>query len=172
TQPGAVRGTLLASIADDLRSGSDAQPDAATELAAVVDAFALIDVEVRLRGALPADPACALAFARAVREAATNAVSHAQAAVVEAVFARIGGMETCTVCNDGAPCAAPPREGGGLTGMRASATALGGVLEVDPGPPFTVRMRVPCAQAVGEPIFCSWSGQFGPCDLRERPLSP
>lgn len=141
---------LLASIADDLRSGSDTQPDAATELAAVVDAFALIDVEVRLRGALPADSACALAFARTVREAATNAVRHAQASVVEVVFAQVGDVETCTVRNDGAPCAAPPREGGGLAGMRSAAAALGGVLEVDPGPPFTVCMRVPRAQTVGE----------------------
>lgn len=136
---------LLAGIADDLRAGTEAAPAAADDLAAVVAAFALIDVDVRVAGELPDDPAAAAAFARMVREASTNAVRHAQASAVRVALGRDGGCATCAVANDGAPCAGEPRSGGGLLGMRAAAEALGGTLEVDPGPPFTVRMRVPCA---------------------------
>ena len=50
---------------------------------------------------------------------------------------------TLAVSNDGLPCLGAPEPGGGLSGMRAACERLGAGLEVEPGPPFAVRVHVP-----------------------------
>lgn len=137
---------LIAGMSAELRVRSE--PDAATELSAVIDAFGLVGVEIRPDGVLPADPAAALLFARVVRECATNAVRHGRARTVdvrmgEAVAEDGARYATLLVSNDGVPCAGVPRPGGGLTGMRVAAEGFGASFAVCPGPPFAVEVCVP-----------------------------
>ena len=79
---------LLSTVMADLRrdSGSSAQ----AELEAVVDAFALVGVEVEVRGELPPGEAGA-AFAKVIREACTNSCRHAHAKHVFVELERVGG---------------------------------------------------------------------------------
>ena len=79
---------LLSTVMADLRrdSGSSAQ----AELEAVVDAFALVGVEVEVRGELPPGEAGA-AFAKVIREACTNSCRHAHAKHVFVELERMGG---------------------------------------------------------------------------------
>ncbi len=63
---------------------------------------------------------------------------------------------TLAVSNDGLPCTGAVVPGGGLGGMQAACARLGAALEVEPGPPFAVRIRVPrraggqCLRDVGD----------------------
>ena len=79
---------LLSTVMADLRrdSGSSAQ----AELEAVVDAFALVGVEVEVRGELVPGEAGA-AFAKVIREACTNSCRHAHAKHVFVELERVGG---------------------------------------------------------------------------------
>ena len=137
---------LVEGVSAELRAKVD--PDAATELAAVADAFGLVGVEVRLEGVLPADQEVALLFVRVVRECATNAVRHGRARAVDVCMGK-GVAEdgarcaTLLVTNDGAACAGVLRPGGGLTGMRTAAEAVGASFDVCAGPPFAVRVCAP-----------------------------
>ena len=143
---------LVEGMSAELRAGVD--PDAATELAAVADAFGLVGVKVRLEGALPADREVALLFVRVVRECATNAVRHGRARAIDVCMGEgvaEGGVRCATllVTNDGATCAGVLRPGGGLTGMRAAAEAVGASFDACAGPPFAVRVCAPLS--VGRP---------------------
>lgn len=79
---------LVNSIAQDLRAQDG--PDAETALKSLVDAFALVDVDVRVGGRLPGD-ASAAAFARVAREAVTNSCRHALAHRVDIRITRQTG---------------------------------------------------------------------------------
>lgn len=138
---------LLASIPRDLR-GSDDDPKAF--LLAVTHAFSLVDVEVRITGALPVSRDIANAFAGIVREAATNACRHGYA---RTVFVKI---DTCVkddgtrwatirITDDGAGTSEGARiiAGSGIAGMRRALLAVGGALEVVPGRPFTLVAEAP-----------------------------
>ena len=50
---------------------------------------------------------------------------------------------TLLVTNDGAACAGVLRPGGGLTGMRTAAEAVGASFDACAGPPFAVRVCAP-----------------------------
>ena len=136
---------LLSSVMADLRGGDGADPRA--ELDAVVAAFALVGLDVQVRGELPAGKAGA-AFTRIVREACTNSCRHAHAKRVFVELGRSdGGHALLTVTDDGEPCAGEgtvPAEWGGITGMRREMACLGGSLTVARAPRFTVRAEVPC----------------------------
>lgn len=141
---------LLASIPHDLRGqGADAQ----ALLEAVVKAFSLVDVKVCVAGELPRDPQVAGAFARVIREAATNACRHGHARTVSvSLGTRASGdgtrMATLFVTDDGTGAAsgAPPRENGGIAGMRRALAGVGGTLSIASTQPFTL-----CAEAPSSP---------------------
>ena len=141
---------LIEGISEELRAAKG--PDAATELAAVVEAFSLVGVGVHTQGELPDDVAVAGLFTQVIRECATNAVRHARAHHVWVAFGSHGdivqtGQLPCdateqnpvaprrcvwyilAVSNDGAPCTKDIVPGGGLTGMRAACEALGAAFE-------------------------------------------
>lgn len=155
---------LIEGISEELHAAKG--PDAATELAAVVEAFSLVGVEVHTQGELPGDAAVAGLFTQVIRECATNAVRHARAHHVWVAFGSHGDIvqtdqvardaadqnpvapKRCVwyilaVSNDGAPCTKNIVPGGGLTGMRAACEALGATFEVEAGPPFMVRVSAP-----------------------------
>ena len=53
-----------------------------------------------------------------------------------------------TISNDGAPAPASIREGMGIPGMRQVAQDLGGSLEVNAGPPFTLTVSIPLSSDI------------------------
>ncbi len=134
---------LAGSILDDLAEPS--RPDRASELASIARAFSLIGIDVHVDGMLPADAACAEAFVRIVREAATNAAKHAQATRVDVQMVKSGDAYVLLVQNDGIPPAADIREGSGIPGMRRAAAEVGATFNVTRRDPFTIEVVAPVA---------------------------
>lgn len=144
---------LLRSIANDLHGkDGDGTRDAAEELGDIVHAFGLVGVRIVVDGKLPVDVRTAAAFLQIVREASTNATKHAQAHQIQVRFWEEGAESwrtaRMTVSNDGTPAPASIREGTGIPGMRHVAQDLGGSLEVDPGPPFTLVVSIPLSSDI------------------------
>ena len=134
---------LLHGITQDIAVADVVDPPA--ELATIVDAFSLVGCAIVVDGALPQEKAAAAACVSIVREAATNAVKHGQAARVNVVVVCAEEECTLTVSNNGAPAPAHLVEGLGLPGMRAAAREVGGTLEVVSVAPFSLRARLPLA---------------------------
>lgn len=134
---------LLHGITRDIAVADVVDPPA--ELATIVDAFSLVGCAIVVDGALPQEKAAAAACVSIVREAATNAVKHGQAALVNVVVVCAEEECTLTVSNNGAPAPAHLVEGLGLPGMRAAAREVGGTLEVVSVAPFSLRARLPLA---------------------------
>ncbi len=134
---------LAGTILDDLASPSS--PDHGSELASIARAFSLIGIDVHVDGALPANAACAEAFVRIVREAATNAAKHAQATRVDVQMIKSGDAYVLLVQNDGIPAAADIREGSGIPGMRRAAAEVGATFNVTRRDPFTIEVVAPAA---------------------------
>lgn len=157
---------LLKGILEDL----DPNPNltAHDELASIIDTFGLIGVTVERKGELPADAGVASAMVTIIREAATNAVRHAQALHVTASISTRKtdweqGCAPCTVLtidNDGTTCADGPAEGSGIPGMRRAAQAVGGVLEIR----WTPRFRI---EAVFPHVREYDSAKPAPCENKE-----
>lgn len=98
--------------------------------AAGVDADATVDLPV-----LPAEHEAALALA--LREAVTNVVRHAEARRTSIrAWATVDDVEL-EVTDDGRGVSG--RDGAGLSGMRERVAALGGRVDLQPGPPGGVR---------------------------------
>lgn len=96
---------LMDSILHDLREASGGNP--VEHLEDVVDAFALVDVQVVVEGDLPNDQAVSNALVNIVREASTNACRHAQARTVWVTIGREeregGQWATIEIRDDGLP---------------------------------------------------------------------
>jgi signal transduction histidine kinase len=95
----------------------------------------------------PVGPGTQLALYRLVQEALTNTLKHARGASSAEVRLHYGaGDLSLEVIDDGAPAAAPARNGGhGLAGMRERAAAYGGAVEAGPRRDggWRVRARIP-----------------------------
>lgn len=137
---------MLNTILDDLvvRDTSDH----ATDLAAVVDAFSLVGVEVVVAGELPAADGIAEAFVDIIREAATNAAKHAQASLVSVTMEKSDAAIRLKVTNDGLVVEGPIREGKGLPGMRYAAERVDGSFGFYQGPPFVIQVEIPRKEEV------------------------
>lgn len=129
-----------------LEGGADLEPTATLErLPALVEPLRLAGHPVQLTGS--ASEAVPLAIQqvayRIVQEALTNVVRHAPGAAVEVALDTAAGWLTVSVTDDGP--GGPITEGGGLRGMRARVAAVGGRLDLGPGPRggFTVTARLP-----------------------------
>ena len=131
---------LAGSIVDDLSEPET--PDRASQLDSIVGAFALIGIEVCVKGSLPEDDDAASVFVNIVREAATNAAKHAQAKHVDVNISRIGNVTLLRVVNDGMPAPANLRMGCGIPGMRRAAEAIGGTFDVSSNDPFTIEVHL------------------------------
>lgn len=144
---------LLRSIAIDLHGkDGDGARDSAEELGDIVHAFGLVGVHIDVDGELPTDVRAAAAFLQIVREASTNATKHAQAHQINVRLWEEGAESwrtaRMTISNDGAPVPASIREGTGIPGMRQVAQDLGGSLEVNAGPPFTLTVSIPLSSDI------------------------
>ena len=134
---------LLHGITQDIAVADEVDPSA--ELASIADAFSLVGCAIVVDGSLPQEQAAAAACVSIIREAATNAVKHGQAARVDVAIVCAGDECTLTVSNNGAPAPARLVEGLGLPGMRAAAQEAGGSLEVVSAAPFCLQARLPLA---------------------------
>ncbi|GMA25198.1 hypothetical protein GCM10025864_29570 [Luteimicrobium album] len=100
----------------------------------------------------PVPPHVDAAAFRIVQEALTNAARHAGPATVSVLLDYRGDTLTVQVDDDGTGTSGPVRPGRGLVGMRERTTALGGRLDVAPGPTggFRVRAELPTAALVAD----------------------
>ncbi len=144
---------LLSSVMADLRQ--DAACDAKAELEAIVGAFALVGVEVEVRGELP-EGRVGVAFAKVIREACTNSCRHAHAKHVYVGLEQDNGedgatgapLARLTVTDDGDAPAGRLKERGGITGMRREMGCLDGTLTIVREPRFTVLAEAPVGREV------------------------
>jgi signal transduction histidine kinase len=116
-------------------------PGAVTALAA--GAAVPTGVEIGELGEIPAAVEAAAYFV--VAEALTNAAKHAPASGATVRLARIGGILSVAVTDDGAGGADETR-GTGITGIRRRAAALDGTARVSSpvGGPTVVTVELPC----------------------------
>lgn len=145
---------LLRDITHDIAVADEVDPVA--ELASIVDAFSLVRCALVVEGTLPRERRLARAVVDIVRESATNAVKHGQAARVDVAISLTSEACTLTVSNNGAPAPSHLTEGLGVPGMRAAAEEVGGTFEVVSTSPFSLRARLP----------------LSPRDARDRSLDP
>ncbi len=112
--------------------------------ALALDTLLPVDVDVDLAGE-PAMPVAAAVYF-GVAEALTNAVRHAQAAVVQVSVRYAGGMLRACVADDGNG-GADPSLGTGLAGVERRLATFDGILSVTSpaGGPTIVAIEVPCA---------------------------
>lgn len=150
----AIRGSSKDALAE-LRAalGVFREEDAALAPTPTVATIAKVVEEVRAGGVRvdlePLPDAAGVSVAaqtvahRVVQESLTNAIRHAPGSAVRVAVARDPDALVVTVAND-RPAAGPISEGGGLGGMRSRVAALGGRLDVLPGPErFTVIATLP-----------------------------
>lgn len=145
---------LLRDITHDIAVADEVDPVA--ELASIVDAFSLVGCALVVKGTLPRERRLARAVVDIVRESATNAVKHGQAARVDVAISLTSEACTLTVSNNGAPAPSHLTEGLGVPGMRAAAEEVGGTFEVVSTSPFSLRARLP----------------LSPRDARDHSLDP
>jgi signal transduction histidine kinase len=146
-----LEGQARAAITEVRRISRDLRPAALdVSLGSALDSaagrFRSAGLDVRLTLDVPAQlpAAVEVAVLRIVSEALTNVVRHAEAAVATVeVMAEKDAIEV-TVVDDGRGFGPETIEGVGLVSMRERAEALGGRLEVVPGPSGTrVHGRIP-----------------------------
>ena len=139
---GALLGVLRADAARAPLPDLDQLPRLVDELR---DAGMAVELDVAGEGnGVP--EVVATAGYRIVQEALTNVARHAGAGARARVrVARVTRAIEIEVADDGRGAPAVVREGGGLTGMRERATALGGAFEAGspPGGGFRVRAALP-----------------------------
>lgn len=140
---------LLKGILNDLLPASGLSPK--EDLLLMKSTLGMAGVTLSFSGKLPDDESVAKAMVSIVREAATNAVRHAQAlsiAVSVGIQAVDGGkagkaIAELVVTNDGLTSKAIIREGTGIKGMRRTAERAGGRLHIISHPQFKVDVRFP-----------------------------
>jgi signal transduction histidine kinase len=113
-----------------------------------------VRVDLCLAGVENLSPAIEAAAYRVAQEAMTNAVKHAEPAVLSVLAGRRGPTFRLVVDDDGTGFDSSGRvgtRGAGILGMRERAAALGGRLDLDskPGHGTTVRLVLPCAGTSG-----------------------
>lgn len=140
---------LLKGILKDLLPASTLSPE--EDLSLMRTTLGMAGVTLSFRGKLPDEESVAKAMVSIVREAATNAVRHAQALNIAASVAiqAVDGGETgkaiakLVITNDGLASKAIIREGSGIKGMRRAAERAGGRLHVISHPQFRVDASFP-----------------------------
>lgn len=125
----------LISELDELPADDARDPESA--LASLKEMFSQIGVEVEFSGSVCENRKIAACMNAILRECVTNAVRHGFASSVKAKYAHIPNGWRLTVSDNGEG-SEYIIEGGGITGMRRRAQALGGTIRIATTPSFTV----------------------------------
>ena len=125
----------LISELDELPADDARDPESA--LASLKEMFSQIGVEVEFSGSVCENRKIAACMNAILRECVTNAVRHGFASSVKAKCAHIPNGWRLTVSDNGEG-SEYIIEGGGITGMRRRAEALGGTIRIATTPSFTV----------------------------------
>ena len=107
-----------------------------------------IGLDVHLNGKLPDDRDAAYIITAALRECATNAVRHAEAAELYAALSQDDGVVTAVITNDGKAPESKISEGGGLTNLRSRIERAGGTMHIQSVPDFSVTITLPLKKEV------------------------
>ena len=136
---------LKASLLPSLRADADMEADPQATVDALAAQYERAGVKIHINGALPQDRETAAAFAQILMEAAANAVKHGYASEVYADITNgaDGGHAAAISITDNSTL--PPRqirEGSGIASMRRQAEKLGGTIEIQSLPRFTVTAQI------------------------------
>lgn len=136
----AVMSSLADGLLEQLHSET-ARPGPAQELDSQIDMFARVGVTVKVSGSLPSGEETAFVFVKIIREAATNAVRHAGASLIDVSIVTGGGRSVMKIRNNGIPpSGGPVKEGGGISGMRRRLADIGGSLEISVSDGFEITV--------------------------------
>jgi signal transduction histidine kinase len=131
---------LIMDIKADMTQDENSSGD---QLRVIVNAFRVIGLNISIRGQIP-DGFMDLTAA-VLRESATNAVRHANAAELVLDASADNGAFRFTISNDGIPPRSDFTPGGGLTAMRHSIEKAGGNMDIHTAPAFTLDFVLPYA---------------------------
>jgi len=137
---------ILASVSvdllGDLRQAGEAVLIPEVELNALIGFFEQTGGRIEVTGELPQDKDTALALVQILREAAVNAVKHGYAHEVYAEITQNGNIIRMQITDSGANPPERITEGAGIAGIRRRLARIGGVLEIELQPRFTLTVTV------------------------------
>lgn len=136
---------LTAGLLDELEHAPALTPAQRLEL--TVGTLRMIGVAYEQDGALPEQPEAAEVLADLLRETAVNAVMHGGAGRISVRLEEREGVLYGCIVNDGSTLDTALTPGGGITGIRRKLFPLGGSLEIEKAPVFTVNVRIPLHKA-------------------------
>lgn len=131
---------MLVTLDEDLRA--DSADVSAQRLQAIASGCALMGCELVIRGSLPGAPQVAEVMIAVLSQATTNAVLHADAQRIDALFDEGPFTWSLRIRN---PLAEKVDvvERTGLSGMRSRVEALGGSMRVSADSHFLIRVLIP-----------------------------
>lgn len=115
----------------------------AESISLTIGALRLLGVDVAISGTLPGNQASDTAIAAIIREAAVNAMVHGAATSLTIAMEPRDGAFHCIIQNSGIPHEGTLAPGGGMTLMRRLLFPLGGTLEIEKEPQFSLAIRIP-----------------------------
>jgi signal transduction histidine kinase len=113
------------------------------ELKSIQQIFAAIGVNIHFEGQLPDNARQACLFVDIIREGSTNAVRHGFATQINIKSQPIQNAFTLTINNNGYIPNVPIRPGSGIGIMRKKVNTLGGNLDINHFPLFTLSVILP-----------------------------
>lgn len=131
------RGTLY------LFEGGFTESKDAGNLDELYDAAKLMGINLSVKGHIPSDNRLLRFIMSGARESLTNAVHHARATELTVTLYNRQGFFVIEYTNDGKKPEAEIHEGGGLSSLRQSVEAEGGIMETAVFPQYILRLKIP-----------------------------
>lgn len=120
------------------------QPSESGTLDGLYEAAQIMGITVHVIGDLPKDDNRTMRFLMSgARECLTNAVHHAKAAKLNVCISAENDYNVIEYTNDGIPPEDEIIEGGGLSSLRKSVEAEGGIMQVSCLPQFVLTLKIP-----------------------------
>ena len=111
------------------------------------DATKLMGIKLNVNGNIPTDNRLLRFIMSGARESLTNAVHHANATELTVTLYYEYSFFVIEYTNDGKKPANEIHEGGGLSSLRQSVEAEGGIMETAVLPQFVLRLKIPSKEA-------------------------
>lgn len=107
------------------------------------DAAKIMGISLTIDGSVPKDNRLLRFIMSGARESLTNAVHHAKASELRVKLYNTYDYLIIEYANDGIQPEGVISEGGGLSSLRQSVEAAGGIMETDIYPKFILRLKIP-----------------------------